>query len=115
MVKKGNSHITDLVKSLIGENPLNTIAESDAVTFNGRINIIFCIYAENGLYRNCWHYGDRTPNNNCLREGVSYSSPAVRSEGRTRPSWRLFVGALSNTSRRRAGREREEEGAVKCI
>ena len=26
-------------------------AESDAVTFNGRINIIFCIYAENGLYR----------------------------------------------------------------
>ena len=95
MVKKGNSHITDLVKSLIGENPLNTIvficmyrfntanncfidsqlsmmivtapiilycsksvenkeiqiAESDAVTFNGRINIIFCIYAENGLYR----------------------------------------------------------------
>ena len=97
MVKKGNSHITGLVKSLIGENPLNIkflfvcialtlqiiaslihnyrvvgvpmiivtapiilycsksvenkeiqIAESDAETLNGRINIIFCIYAENG-------------------------------------------------------------------
>ena len=95
------------------ENKEIQIAESDAVTFNGRINIIFCIYAENGLYRKLLAL--RTPNNNCLREGVSYSSPAVRSEGRTRPSWRLFVGALSNTSRRRAGREREEEGAVKCI
>ena len=31
------------------ENKEIQIAESDAVTFNGRINIIFCIYAENGL------------------------------------------------------------------
>ena len=53
VVKKGNSHITDLVKSLIGENPLNTIVFIClyVVTLNGRINIIFCIYAENGLYR----------------------------------------------------------------